>query len=268
MPRPPRWLLPTVVYEITARTLGGQFLFRPDDASREVILGSIGRALSLNSDIFLHGFVFLSNHCHLLISSSTGDHISSFLGQLKSNVARKIGRLRQRPGKLWEEDSAIIPITDNEALLARTRYLLSQSVKEGLVERPEQWPGASSLPWFLGEELTGSWIERRLQRKAERRCDGGSLSACTLHYPIKISPVPCWKELSRFEITSRTMTSLMASQRKHGSDASMMSWGSNRFWQRILWRSRHNLSRSGPRRNAILRASPSAQHSMLSIERL
>jgi REP element-mobilizing transposase RayT len=206
VPKPPRWLLPSVVYEITARTLGGQFLFRPDDASREAILGSIGRALSLNHDIALHGFVFLSNHCHILISSSTGGHISSFLGQLKSNVARKIGHLRRRSGKLWEENSTILPVTDDEALLSRTRYLLSQSVKEGLVEHPEEWPGASSLPWSLGEELTGSWIDRSLQRKASRQRDGGDPSTYTFHYPIRLSPLPCWKGLSRFEIKSRTMT--------------------------------------------------------------
>lgn len=199
-----RWFLPAVVYEITARTLEGQFLLRPDDAAREVILGVIGRALSLYPDISVHGFVFLSNHCHLLISSSTGDQISLFAGYVKGNIARRIGSLRCRPGKMWQGRSSIVPVADNEALLGRLKYLLSQGVKEGLVQRPEEWPGASSLPWFLGNELSGSWIDGRLKRAALKRGELDEPSRYTFKYPISVSPIPCWKALSRQQVTMET----------------------------------------------------------------
>lgn len=204
MARSPRWFLPKVVYEVTARTIEGHFLLRPDDRSREVIMGVIGRALALSPDISVHAFVFLSNHFHILLSSKSGSCISSFLGYLKSNIARRIGQLRQRTGRLWEGRSSTIPITDNEALLGRLRYLLSNSVKEGLVERPEEWPGASSLPWFLEEDLVGHWIDRKLQRKALKLSGGCDPATYTLQYPISISPLPCWGDLSRSEIGLRT----------------------------------------------------------------
>lgn len=167
-------------------------------------MGVIGRALSLSPDISVHAFIFLSNHFHILLSSKTGSCISSFLGYLKGNIARRIGQLRHRTGRLWEGRSATIPITDNEALLARLKYLLSNSVKEGLVERPEEWPGASSLPWFLEKDLVGNWIDRKLERRAmklNRDCDP---TAFILRYPISITPLPCWEDLSRSEIALRT----------------------------------------------------------------
>lgn len=200
----PRWFLPAVVYEITARTLDGQFLLRPDDAAREVILGVIGRALSLYSDISVHGFVFLSNHCHFLVSSSTGDQLSMFAGYVKGNIARRIGILRGRPGRMWKGRSAMVPIADNEALLGRLKYLLSQGVKEGLVERPEHWPGANSLPWFLGKEMSGSWSDGRLRRAVLKRGTLDEPSAYTVQYPISLSPIPCWRGLSRQQIALET----------------------------------------------------------------
>ncbi len=204
MARSPRWFLPRVVYEVTARTVEGKFLLRPDDRSREVVMGVIGRALSLSPDISVHAFIFLSNHFHILLSSKTGSCISSFLGYLKGNLARRIGQLRQRPGRLWEGRSATIPITDNEALLARLKYLLSNSVKEGLVERPEEWSGASSLPWYLEKELVGNWIDRKRERRALKLSGNCDPAAYTLQYPINISPLPCWSDLSRPEIGFRT----------------------------------------------------------------
>lgn len=167
-------------------------------------MGVIGRALFLNPHISLYGFVFLSNHFHLLFSSSTGDQISSFVGYLKGNIARKLSKIRQRPGRLWKGRSAAIPIADSEALLARVKYLFSQGVKEGLVERPEHWPGASSLPWFLGEELKGHWVDWRLQRTALRRGRQADPSEYTIEYPINVAPLPCWSGSSRQAIASRT----------------------------------------------------------------
>jgi REP element-mobilizing transposase RayT len=192
--------LPHVVYEITIRTVQGRYLLRPGDASRELILGVLGRALSLYPSVALHGFVYLSNHAHLLLSSDDARSIPSFLCYVNGNVAVEMGRLHRWKGPVWGGACTPVLIADNAALVARLRYVLSQSVKEGLVERPEQWPGASCIPWFLGEKLIGTWIFRERQTRAMRRRSCADATAFSQRYEVTIAPLPCWKEYSRDEI--------------------------------------------------------------------
>jgi REP element-mobilizing transposase RayT len=204
MPHPLRWFLPGVVHEVTIRTIQGRFLLRPGDDARDLTLGVLGRGLFLYPEVNLHGFTFLSNHAHLLVSSRDGAKLATFLGYVHGNLARELGRLYGWRGPFWGRRYRPIPIVDETALVRRLRYLLAQAVKEGLVERPEQWPGATSTPWLLGADLAGTWIFRDLETRARRR--GGEIDpeTYTERYPIRLCPLPGWETLSRAEIAART----------------------------------------------------------------
>lgn len=198
-----RCYLPHVVYEITIRTVQGRYLLRPGQASRDLILGVLGRALTLYPSVSLHGFVYLSNHAHLLLSSDDAAAIPAFLCHVNGNVARKMGYLHQWSGATWDDSCTPIMIADSAALVARLRYVLSQSVKEGLVERPEEWPGASCVPWFLGKELAGTWVFREKETRALQRARHVDPATYTQRYAVPITPLPCWKNHSLDEIRAR-----------------------------------------------------------------
>jgi hypothetical protein len=157
MAYPLRWFVPNTVYEFTTRTIQERFLLRPSPLVRRIVLGVLARGLFFYPAVRLYAFAFLSNHWHAMLSSSDGEQLAEFMGYVNGNVSRELGRIHRWRGTLWGRRTRPIPILDDESMIARLRYILAQGVKEGLVERPEEWPGATSTPWLLGEELIGIW---------------------------------------------------------------------------------------------------------------
>jgi hypothetical protein len=152
----------------------------------------------------LHAFAFLSNHWHAMLSTLDGAQLADFMGFVNGNLAKELGSVHGWKGKLWGRRTRPIPILDEDAMIARLRYILAQGVKEGLVERPEQWPGATSTPWLLGDKLVGTWICRDEETRALRRSSNPDPSRYTYEYEVRMSPLPCWASLSRQEIAART----------------------------------------------------------------
>jgi putative transposase len=204
MAHPLRWFVPDTVYEFTSRTIQERFLLRPSVNARQLVLGVIARGLMLYPAVQMHAFAFLSNHWHTMLSSSCGAQMAAFMGYVNSNVAREMGRIHRWRGRFWARRTRPIPILDDVAMVERLRYLLAQGVKEGLVAHPEEWPGATSTPWLLGQTLVGIWIDRDLETRARRYSANPDPTRYTFEYELRLSPLPCWAELTREEIAERT----------------------------------------------------------------
>ncbi|MEM7587556.1 MAG: hypothetical protein AAF560_29480, partial [Acidobacteriota bacterium] len=100
----------------------------------------------------------------------------------------------------------LIPIsTEPEALVGRLRYVLSNTVKEFLVERVGDWDGLhSGIELMEGKPMKGVWYDRskeyearrQAKRKAARRgkpAEPISRGAFMEHYEVKLAPLPCWR---------------------------------------------------------------------------
>jgi len=146
-----RWYLENVVYEVTIRTLGGAFWLRPDAACRAIVEGVFGKALQLYPGVHLHAYDAQSNHLHYLLSATRPELIPYFLDYVHSNIARQINELRGREGVFWSRRGSVIAVVDDDAQLARLRYILAQGPKAGLVASPVDWPGACSTAALLGD---------------------------------------------------------------------------------------------------------------------
>jgi hypothetical protein len=193
MGHPLRWYQPGVVYEVTSRTIQERFLLRPSERSRDLIVGVLCRALVLFPQVFLHAFTYLSNHYHLLCSASDGAQLAAFLGYVNGNVARELGRLHDWTGPFWARRPRVIPILDDDAVIARLRYLLANGVKEGLVTSPREWAGASSTPGLLGDmTVDGVRIRRDLRSPA-----GAPLEE---RVALALTPIPPWAHLPPDEL--------------------------------------------------------------------
>jgi hypothetical protein len=204
MAHPLRWFVPDTVYEYTTRTIQERFLLRPSAQVRALVLGIVARGLLFYPAVRMHAFAFLSNHWHTLVSSSCGEQLAAFMGYVNGNVAQEIGRIHGWRGRFWARRTRAISVLDDAALIDRLRYLLAQGVKEGLVARPEDWPGATSTPWLLGEELVGIWIDRDLETRARKRKTPTDPSVYTHKHKVRMEPLPCWSHLTRDEIAART----------------------------------------------------------------
>jgi hypothetical protein len=97
-----------------------------------------------------------------------------------------------------------------EAQISRLAYLLSHGAKEGLVERPQEWPGAHSVTALLtGEPLEGLWFDRTKEYAARRRGeDFDRLKYATVE-ALTLDPLPCWSALSE-DLYRKRIASLLA----------------------------------------------------------
>lgn len=159
MGRRPRFVKPSTMFEITARTVEGRRLFRPVPALTAAVLSVLGRSLALFA-VELHAFIYLSNHLHLLGTFLDGALMQRFMRHLNRNTALAAKAITGWTGDVWCRYSPI-PVLDDRAADRRLRYVMSNGVKEGLVAHPLEWPGPSSAHAFLsGEPISTEWIHR------------------------------------------------------------------------------------------------------------
>jgi REP-associated tyrosine transposase len=151
---------PTLVF-VTCRTIQGRFLFRPGPQFNDLFLGVLGR-VQKRYQLQLCALCVLSSHFHLLLLVEDARQLMRFMRDLKSKLAIEVNRLTGWKGTVFQRryDSAVV--TDEDAAqIERLLYILSNSVKEGLVDRPQDWPGVHCVNALLnGEPMTGHWFDR------------------------------------------------------------------------------------------------------------
>jgi REP element-mobilizing transposase RayT len=184
--------------EVTCRTVQGRFLLSPSTELNEIILGVLGRAQRLYP-VGICGYVFLSNHYHLLLEVDDARQLSDFMGYFNSNLAREIARHTGWTDKIWARRYQAIPVSEEEAAqVTRLTYVLSHGTKEGLVRKPEEWPGVHCVkPLLAGEPVVeGLWFDRTREYNARLRGETFERRKYSNVETVILSPLPCWKHLS------------------------------------------------------------------------
>jgi hypothetical protein len=100
--------------------------------------------------------------------------------------------------KFWSSRYRAIVVSGEEAAqIDRLRYVLSQGVKEALVEKVRDWPGVHSGRAHLdGEGLKGYWFDRTKESAARRRGEAPDRLAYASEEEVVFSPLPCWSDRS------------------------------------------------------------------------
>ncbi|MEM1248777.1 MAG: transposase [Acidobacteriota bacterium] len=188
--------------EVTTRTFQSRYLLRPGRLINQTVTGVLARAQD-RTGMKIVGPVAMSNHMHLLLAPETTKQLTEFMRYVNSNVARKVGRLHGWRGKFWDKRySAIVVSHEEEAQVARLKYLLSQGVKEGLVKRPEDWPGlhvGRALEKGYSSISGGLWHDRTAQYRARLRVAANHVRTAEFvqkDLSIKLSTLPCWEGLT------------------------------------------------------------------------
>ena len=196
MARPPRFIPPGSMVELTARTHNATLLLRPSAELNQRILMILGRAL-LRHPVLLHAFAFLSNHWHALATAADAAQASQFMQYVNGNIAKAAQELHGWTAAVWGGRPRMIPVLDDGAAEDRLRYILAHGAKEGLVASPLDWPGVSCVAMLArGDRLVG--IRRRL-----RRGTGNRPIEVVDEYPIVLTPLPSWAPLSEAQRLTR-----------------------------------------------------------------
>lgn len=171
-----RFHMEGVTYHVVLRVVQGRYLLRPDARSefKRLVAGVIGRAQRLYPSIRLFADAWLSNHAHLLLRGSAAE-LPFFVGFVEREVSRRWGRRIDWPGPMFLRYlSTALPGREDE--LNAFAYVLSQSVKEGLVSDPRKWPGPHcAQDLSRGFIRRGIWFDGTSYSRAVHR-SGGDLS--------------------------------------------------------------------------------------------
>ncbi len=227
-----RYIEPDTPYHVITRTFQGRCLLTPTRKLNEIIAGVIGRAQLLCPHVRLYAYAFLSNHAHLLMQGPP-DEVVDFIAFVKREISRRHGRNIDWREAMWGQYvCAALPSAASQ--ISCFKYILSQGVKEGLVRRPEEWPGVHVAKQFVGRNpkpLTGTWFngtdaaiakahlkfiekrrEARKEAKAAKLAKKKSQKQKKAHkqkhepkldltqfkttHTVRVEPLPPWAELS------------------------------------------------------------------------
>ena len=182
--------------EVTARTVQGRFLLKPTAGLRETFVGILARAAA-RYDVEVHAFICLSNHFHLLCSPADAHELAAFMCFVDTNLSKEAGKLHRWRGPLLQRRYQAILVSDEElAQIGRLRYLLSHGVKESLVTKVTDWPGAHCAAALLvGEPAVGVWVDRTHQHAARHRGEDAPDADFATTYCLELAPLPCWRHL-------------------------------------------------------------------------
>jgi REP element-mobilizing transposase RayT len=93
----------------------------------------------------LHAYVVMANHLHVFLNPKAGSNIGSITKRIKGYTAREANKLLGRTGKtFWQDESFDHWARDRSEFLRIVRYIESNPVKAGLVEKPEDWQWSSA----------------------------------------------------------------------------------------------------------------------------
>lgn len=143
MPRP-RQVLAGQFYLVTRRCTQKMFLLRPDAVTRNAFIYCLAIAAKLVG-IDIIATCAMSNHHHTVIYDRFG-LFPKFIEHFHKLLARSQNALRQRKENFWaSRQCSVVRLVDREAVMEKIIYTLANPVKDMLVAKVHQWPGANSF---------------------------------------------------------------------------------------------------------------------------
>lgn len=152
----PRPVYPGSASMVTRRCTQRQFLLRPDPETNNAFIYCLAVAAQ-RYEIEVMDFIQMSNHLHDGIFDRHGNG-PAFYEHFHKLLAKCMNALRGR----WEnffssEQVCVVRLESREDVIDKLVYIATNPVKDGLVERVADWPGAAGYQALLtGTPLTAT----------------------------------------------------------------------------------------------------------------
>lgn len=183
--------------EVTCTTIQRRLLLTPKNRLREITIGALARARHKCPLLQVIAFSFLSSHYHMLLWVPDAKAMAGFMCRFNSKMGKEINRMTGWSEKVWGRRYRAILVSEEPLVQEdRLEYVLANGTKEGLVERPQDWPGAHSAQALLtGEPLVGVWYDRTKEYRARKRKDLPKPEDFAEEQILTLGPLPCWRDL-------------------------------------------------------------------------
>lgn len=244
---PDRYLL------VSNRTLGGQFLLRPDRECTRIIRGNLAREVE-RKGVQLVAYAFLSNHFHL-VARFPEANCADFMRDFQGELARRLNTFRGRQRPVFPVPFHHQAILDVETLLDKISYTATNPTRHGLMADPGHWPGAVSWAHHhSGEPLEGQWLDHRLWHNLTRRQTTPPRREAMVDYQVELHLPPCLPGANEAERRETLCEHLEQGRRRFCEEAGLE--GRHRrprasHFRRVSWETERAIEEetwSGPRR--------------------
>lgn len=155
MPAPLKVLLPHTVVFLTTRTEEG-LPFVATKYMETILWGILARAQELHPVVVV-GFVFMSNHLHLLAVVKEPDDMVGFMDRVKTESAHAVNHLLGRRRRtVWQAGFDAQTVLTLEDAVDKLVYLYTNPQSAHLVDSIDEYPGLSSWQMLASGKLTRS----------------------------------------------------------------------------------------------------------------
>ena len=190
-----RFIQEDTVYHIVNRISGGFHFLRPDAPTNQIVVGVLAMAQKRYPKVRLYAYAVLSNHYHFM-AQGPAFQVSNFVGFFQQEVSRRVGKLRKWTGAKWADRYKATALPTRDSQLETLHYVLSQGVKEDLVAKCWQWPGAHFAKAIKrGRPEQGVWLDGTGYAKAlDRQRRGGPMAvraAFETRLKVHLALLPC-----------------------------------------------------------------------------
>jgi putative transposase len=155
MPRSGRIVVPGFPHHVRQQGHNGQPLFveRADFEFYLTTLDEWKRKLDCRS----YAYCLMTNHVHLIVDpGGDADNLARLMKRLAGRFTRRVNRLENRTGTVWNGRYRSSPIETERYLLACCRYIELNPVRAGIVADPEEYEwssyrakiGRANCPWL------------------------------------------------------------------------------------------------------------------------
>lgn len=208
---------PDNVYFVTNRCEQERLLLLPTAAVLSLIGSWLAKSLEEHGDgIELYGFIFLSNHFHLLLKDTRGK-LAEFMWYFQLNLAKSVNRLLKRRGHFFAREYDAAPVLTEKDFDNRYAYILTNAVKAGLVARAADAPFFSSLHMALHDRtLSFEWLDKTKLHDKTRRGQKVDPAEVTKTYTLELAIPDHWKALDRSRRARRVRDLVKANEERYG----------------------------------------------------
>ena len=152
--------MPNQDHALCRRTSRRCLFLKPTPKVTQILLYVLGVALEDHEHVELYAFTACATHYHMVVRdlSRPGEvsDIPSFMGRYNSLTGRALNVHYGRGENFWSAPDSYhnTEIWNEASFESQLLYAWTNCVRDGMVRRPELWPGATFLPEDFGTDIT------------------------------------------------------------------------------------------------------------------
>jgi REP-associated tyrosine transposase len=185
MARAPRITIPAYPHHIIQRGNNRQATFFAD-GDYNFFLACLRQA-KIKCKCKIYAYVLMTNHFHLLVEPAEAGDLGRFIQSVGRRYVRYVNETYGRSGTLWEGRFKSATVSQDEYLIACSRYIELNPVRAGLVAHPKDYRWSSYRrralgksdrwldedPWYAGLGITEIERQEKYRRWIDSQIDEG-----------------------------------------------------------------------------------------------